>query len=77
MAYLFTRQQLYELVWAGPITTLAKSLAISDVGLAVQREDRRQPGNRLVAQVLKAKIDEKTRVRRPLCLPAFVPCEPR
>lgn len=34
MGYLFTRQQLYELVWAGPITTLAKSLVISDVGLA-------------------------------------------
>jgi hypothetical protein len=34
MGYLFTRQQLYELVWAGPITTLAKTLAISDVGLA-------------------------------------------
>jgi hypothetical protein len=34
MGYLFTRKQLYELVWAGPITTLAKSLAISDVGLA-------------------------------------------
>lgn len=34
MGYLFTRQQLYELVWAGPITTLAKSLAVSDVGLA-------------------------------------------
>ncbi|ALE53347.1 hypothetical protein AC233_00395 [Burkholderia sp. HB1] len=34
MGYLFTRQQLYELVWSGPITTLAKSLAISDVGLA-------------------------------------------
>jgi hypothetical protein len=26
--------QLYELVWAGPITTLAKSLAVSDVELA-------------------------------------------
>lgn len=34
MGYLFTRQQLYELVWAGPITTLAKSLVVSDVGLA-------------------------------------------
>jgi hypothetical protein len=34
MAYLFTRQQLYELVWSGPITTLAKSLSLSDVGLA-------------------------------------------
>lgn len=34
MAYVFTRQQLYELVWSGPITTLAKSLSISDVGLA-------------------------------------------
>lgn len=34
MAYVFTRQQLYELVWSGPITTLAKSLTISDVGLA-------------------------------------------
>jgi hypothetical protein len=34
MGYVFTRQQLYELVWSGPITTLAKSLAISDVGLA-------------------------------------------
>lgn len=34
MAYVFTRQQLYDLVWSGPITTLAKSLTISDVGLA-------------------------------------------
>lgn len=34
MAYVFTRQQLYELVWSGPIPTLAKSLSISDVGLA-------------------------------------------
>jgi hypothetical protein len=34
MGYLFTRQQLYELVWSGPITTLAKSLTISGVGLA-------------------------------------------
>jgi hypothetical protein len=34
MGYLFTRQQLYELVWTGPVTTLAKSLAVSDVGLA-------------------------------------------
>ncbi|AXE97333.1 hypothetical protein [Paraburkholderia hospita] len=34
MAYVFTRQQLYELVWSDPITTLAKSLTISDVGLA-------------------------------------------
>ncbi|SAL42262.1 hypothetical protein AWB74_01716 [Caballeronia arvi] len=34
MGYLFTRLQLYELVWAEPISTLAKSLVISDVGLA-------------------------------------------
>jgi hypothetical protein len=34
MGYLFTRQQLYELVWSGPMTTLAKTLAISGVGLA-------------------------------------------
>jgi hypothetical protein len=34
MGYLFTRHQLYELVWAGPISTLAKSLGVSDVGLA-------------------------------------------
>jgi hypothetical protein len=34
MGYLFTRQQLYDLVWSDPITTLAKSLSISDVGLA-------------------------------------------
>ncbi|WP_434717199.1 hypothetical protein P5X00_39755 (plasmid) [Paraburkholderia sp. A2RO-4L] len=34
MGYLFTRQQLYELVWADPISTLAKSLGVSDVGLA-------------------------------------------
>ncbi|MEM5387913.1 hypothetical protein VSR68_30635 [Paraburkholderia phymatum] len=34
MGYLFTRRQLYELVWAGPITALAKSLGVSDVGLA-------------------------------------------
>lgn len=45
MGYLFTRQQLYELVWAGPITTLAKSLAVSDVGLAkaCRRGDTRLP----------------------------------
>ncbi|MGE8165960.1 hypothetical protein ACQKRQ_38195 [Paraburkholderia sp. NPDC080076] len=34
MGYLFTRQQLYDLVWSEPMTTLAKSLAISGVGLA-------------------------------------------
>lgn len=34
MGYLFTRQQLYDLVWAGPMTTQAKSLGISGVGLA-------------------------------------------
>lgn len=34
MGYLFTRQQLYELVWSGPMTTLATSLGISGVGLA-------------------------------------------
>jgi hypothetical protein len=34
MGYLFTRQQLYDLVWSGPMTTQAKSLAISGVGLA-------------------------------------------
>jgi hypothetical protein len=34
MAYLFTRQQLYERVWSEPTTTIAKSLAISAVGLA-------------------------------------------
>jgi hypothetical protein len=34
MGYQFTRQQLYELVWTGPIRTLAKSLGVSDVGLA-------------------------------------------
>jgi hypothetical protein len=34
MGYLFTREQLYDLVWSGPISTLAKSLALSDVGLA-------------------------------------------
>ncbi|WP_211608648.1 hypothetical protein [Paraburkholderia haematera] len=31
---MFTRQQLYDLVWAGPMTTQAKSLGISGVGLA-------------------------------------------
>jgi hypothetical protein len=30
----FTRQQLYELVWSQPVTKLAKTLGISDVGLA-------------------------------------------
>jgi integrase len=30
----FTRQQLYELVWSQPVTTLAKTLGVSDVGLA-------------------------------------------
>ena len=34
MGYLFTRQQLYELVWSGPMTTLATSMGISGVGLA-------------------------------------------
>lgn len=34
MGYQFTRQQLYDLVWAGPMTTQAKSLDISGVGLA-------------------------------------------
>jgi hypothetical protein len=30
----FTRQQLYELVWSRPVTKLAKTLGVSDVGLA-------------------------------------------
>lgn len=34
MGYLFTRRQLYDLVWAEPITVVAKTLQISDVGLA-------------------------------------------
>jgi hypothetical protein len=34
MGYLFTRQELYDLVWTGPMTTHAKSLGISGVGLA-------------------------------------------
>ncbi|MFM0472310.1 hypothetical protein [Paraburkholderia strydomiana] len=34
MGYLFTRQQLYEQVWSEPMTTLAKTLGISGVGLA-------------------------------------------
>ena len=34
MGYLFTRRQLYDLVWADPITVVAKRLQISDVGLA-------------------------------------------
>ena len=35
VAYLFTRQQLYEFVWADPIITQAKkSLRVSDVELA-------------------------------------------
>jgi len=34
MGYLFNRQQLHELVWSAPMTTLAKSLSISGVGLA-------------------------------------------
>lgn len=34
MGYLFTRQQLYERVWAKPITVVAKTLQVSDVGLA-------------------------------------------
>lgn len=34
MARLFTRQELYELVWASPVTTIAKLHGISDVGLA-------------------------------------------
>lgn len=34
MSYLFTRRQLYERVWAEPITVMAKSLQVSDVGLA-------------------------------------------
>jgi hypothetical protein len=32
--HLFTRRQLYDLVWAGPITALAKTLQVSDVWLA-------------------------------------------
>jgi hypothetical protein len=34
MGYLFARQQLYELVWSEPMTTLASSLCLSGVGLA-------------------------------------------
>jgi len=32
--HLFTRSKLYDLVWAGPITALAKTLQVSDVWLA-------------------------------------------
>lgn len=34
MGCVFTRQQLYELVWADPVSTLANSLSVSNVGLA-------------------------------------------
>lgn len=34
MGYVFKRQQLYELVWSEPMTTVAKTLGISGVGLA-------------------------------------------
>jgi hypothetical protein len=34
MGYLFTRRQLYDRVWADPITVVAKTVQISDVGLA-------------------------------------------
>lgn len=34
MGYFFTRRQLYEQVWAEPITVVAKALRVSDVGLA-------------------------------------------
>jgi len=34
MGHVFTRRQLYELIWSVPIVTLAKTLRISDVGLA-------------------------------------------
>ena len=32
--HLFTRRELYDLVWAGPISALAKTLQVSDVWLA-------------------------------------------
>jgi hypothetical protein len=32
--HLFTRRELYDLVWAGPINALAKTLQVSDVWLA-------------------------------------------
>lgn len=34
MHHVFTRRQLYDLVWAEPKTQLAKRLGLSDVGLA-------------------------------------------
>ncbi len=32
--HLFTRREVYNLVWAGPISALAKTLQVSDVWLA-------------------------------------------
>ena len=32
--HVFTRQALYDRVWAEPIRTVARSLGVSDVGLA-------------------------------------------
>ncbi len=32
MAQVFTRQQLHDLVWSGPMREVAKGLGISDVG---------------------------------------------
>ncbi|CAG0971850.1 hypothetical protein ANRL2_01706 [Anaerolineae bacterium] len=34
ISHRFTRQQLYDLVWQSPITSVAKTLGISDVGVA-------------------------------------------
>lgn len=37
----FTRRQLYDLVWARPMTKIAVELGISDVGLKkIYRKDR-------------------------------------
>lgn len=47
MTHTFSRQELYELVWSEPKSTLAKRLGISDVGLAkaCRRADIPVPGS--------------------------------
>jgi hypothetical protein len=53
----YTRLQLYELVWQQPIKTLAKTLGVSDVGLAkaCRRSSIPLPGSGYWAKVAAGK----------------------
>jgi hypothetical protein len=62
-----TRQQLYELVWKQPATTLAQTYGISDVGLAkvCRRHDIPRPSRGYWAQKEAGKSPATTPLPRP------------